>query len=47
MNDKEEAKEKNGNETAIEEILKENNFENDNTKMNNEEKDELEKMLQE
>jgi len=47
INDKEEAKEKNGNETAIEEILKENNFENDNTKMNNEEKDELEKMLQE
>ena len=47
ITDKEETKEKNGNETAIEEILKENNFENDNTKMNNEEKDELEKMLQE
>ena len=34
------------NDNAIEEILKDNNYSNDNTKMNNEEKDELEKMLQ-
>ena len=31
----------------IEEILKDNDFTDDNSKMNNEEKDELEKMLQE
>ena len=40
-------KEKNGNENAIEEILKDDSLNKDNTKMNNEEKDELEKMLQE
>ena len=33
------------NEQDIEEILKENIYNNDNSKMNNEEKDELEKML--
>ena len=40
-------KEKNGNENAIEEILKDDSLNKDDTKMNNEEKDELEKMLQE
>ena len=35
------------NEDDIEKILKDNIFSNDNSKMNNEEKDELEKMLQE
>ena len=39
-------KEKNGNENAIEEILKDDSLNKDDTKMNNEEKDELEKMLQ-
>ena len=40
-------KEKNGNENAIEEILKDDSLNKDDTKMNKEEKDELEKMLQE
>ena len=40
-------KEKKGNENAIEEILKDDSLNKDDTKMNNEEKDELEKMLQE
>ena len=40
-------KEKNGNENAIEDILKDDSLNKDDTKMNNEEKDELEKMLQE
>ena len=35
------------NDKAIEDILKDNNFNDGNSKMNNEEKDELEKMLQE
>ena len=38
---------KNKNDEDIEELLKDNTFGNDNSKMNNEEKDELEKMLQE
>ena len=43
-----EAKENNSNQNAIEDILKDNNFNNDdNSKMNSEEKNELEKMLQE
>ena len=37
----------NGNENAIDEILHDDDLNKDNTKMNNEEKDELEKMLQE
>ena len=40
-------KEKNGNENAIEEILEDDSLNKDDTKMNKEEKDELEKMLQE
>ena len=40
-------REKNGNENSIEEILKDDSLNKDDTKMNNEEKDELEKMLQE
>ena len=43
-----ETKENNNNQNAIEDILKDNNFNNDdNSKMNSEEKNELEKMLQE
>ena len=40
-------KEKKGNENAIEEILKDDSLNKDDTKMNNEEKDKIEKMLQE
>ena len=46
--DIQETKENNSNQNAIEDILKDNNFNNDdNSKMNSEEKNELEKMLQE
>ena len=46
--DIQEIKENNSNQNAIEDILKDNNFNNDdNSKMNSEEKNELEKMLQE
>ena len=44
---KEEKENEKINDKAIEDILKDNNFNDGNTKMNNEEKDELEKMLQE
>ena len=42
-----ETKENNSNQNALEDILKDKNFINDNSKMNSEEKNELEKMLQE
>ena len=45
--EKENKKEKKGEEKEIEDILKDDNFNKDDTKMNKEEKDELEKMLQE
>ena len=46
--DIQEIKENNSNQNVIEDILKDNNFNNDdNSKMNSEEKNELEKMLQE
>ena len=44
---KEEKENEKTNDNAIEDILKDNNFNDGNSKMNNEEKDELEKMLQE
>ena len=45
--DETENNKENGNENAIDEILHDDDLNKDNTKMNNEEKDELEKMLQE
>ena len=42
-----ETKENNSNQNALEDILKDKNFNDDNSKMNSEEKNELEKMLQE
>ena len=47
VKEKDSIQDKNENENDIEQILKENNLNNDNSKMNSEEKDELEKMLQE
>ena len=44
---KEEKENEKTNDKTIEDILKDNNFNDGNSKMNNEEKDELEKMLQE
>ena len=45
--DETENNKENGNENSIDEILHDDDLNKDNTKMNNEEKDELEKMLQE